>query len=93
MSTSKTGSTIGMKIRIDEQQALDLELFTEILGEISIPVANDDDFDAERSPRLNRVAQLRNLLTAEESTEVAQEDEDDRSILPQVAEANGLIGR
>jgi hypothetical protein len=42
---------------------------------------------------LNRVAQLRNLLTAEESTEVAQEEEDDRSILPQVAEANGLIGR
>ena len=91
MSTSKAGRAISMEVRINEQQALDLEFLSEILCEISVPVADDDDFDTERSPRLNRVTQLRNLLTAEESTEVAQEDEDDRSILPQVAEANGLV--
>ena len=82
-----------MKIGIDEQEALDLEFFSKRLGEISIPVSDDHDVDAPSSPCLHRVAQLHDLLTTEESTEMPEENENDDPVLPQIAQSNGHIRR
>ena len=71
-----------MQIGIDEQGALNVEFFAKDLGEIAVPISHDHHVDALLSPRSHRVTQLRDLLTTEESTEVAQEDEYDGPILP-----------
>jgi hypothetical protein len=91
MATTKTSSAIRMQIGIHEQKALYLELFAKRLGEIPISISYDHDLDALISPRLHRVAQLRDLLTTEQSTKMAQEDQNDGPVLPQVAQPNGLV--
>jgi hypothetical protein len=80
-----------MQIRVDEQEALYLEFLTKRLCKVPISIPHDDDFDALISPRLHRVTQLRDLLTTEQSTEVAQEDENNRLVLPQIAQTNWLV--
>jgi hypothetical protein len=91
MPTTKPRCAIRMQIGIHEQKALYLELFAKRLGEIPISISDDHDLDALISPRLHRVAQLRDLLTTEQSTKMAQEDQNDGPVLPQVAQPNGLV--
>ena len=67
----------------------DFELFAKGLCEAPVTVPDDHHFDATISPCLHRVTQLRNLLTAEESTKVTQEDQNDDTVLPEVAQADG----
>ncbi len=79
---SKSRRSIGVELRIDEQQTLEFEFRAEILGEAAGAVSNDHDFDALVAPGFDRVTQLRDLLTTEESTEMSQEDQHDHSVLP-----------
>ena len=87
----KTRCAIRMQIGVDEQEALYLEFLTKRLCKVPISIPHDDDFDALISPRLHRVTQLRDLLTTEQSTEVAQEDENNRLALPQIAQTDWLV--
>ena len=52
-------------------------------------VANDDQLGAVTPYRWKDVPQLRDLLAAENSSEVADEGEDNRLLLPEIAEAYG----
>jgi hypothetical protein len=87
--TPKLRRSVGMQVRVDEQMTFDFELFAKGLREAAITVPDDHHFDAPISPCLHRVTQLRNLLTAEESTKVTQEDQNDDTVLPEVAQADG----
>jgi len=89
---SKACGSIGHQLRIDEQRGLESELLTEVLGEARVAVADDHDLDPPFAPLLDRVAQLRDLLTAEESAEVAQEDQHHRAILPIISQPDALLG-
>jgi len=88
---TKTGSAIRMQIGIHEQKALYPEFFSKRLGEAPIPIPDDHDSDALISPRLHRLTQLRDLLTTEESTKVAQENQNDGSVSPEIAHTDRLI--
>jgi hypothetical protein len=52
-------------------------------------VADDDQLGATPADLWKRVAQLRDLLAAEDSPEVADEREHDRLFAPQVSQAHG----
>lgn len=52
-----------------------------------VPGPDGDDFAAEALDLVVALAQLRGVLTAEQSPEVAKEHEDDRPLRPEVAEA------
>ena len=82
-----------MQVGIDEEAPLPLEVLAERLGEGPVAVADDDDLDALRAPGPHPVAQLRDLLTAEESAEVSEEDQDGRPVPPEIAQPDGLVGR
>ncbi len=82
-----------MKIRIDQEPSFNFEFLPKVFGEISITVSHDDDIDTLIPPRSHRVAQLRELFSTEESTEMTKKDENDAPALPQLAEANGAISR
>jgi len=88
----ETRRAVGMQIGVDEQSPLDLEFFAKRQSKIAVSVSHDHDVDILSRPRLHRVTQLRDLLTAKESTEVAQEDQNDRPVPPEVAKANGFTG-
>jgi hypothetical protein len=91
MPATKLRSAIRMQIGIHEQQALYLELLAKRLGEAPISISYDHDFGALISPRLHRVTQLRDLLTTEESTKVAQEDENDGPVLPEITQTDRVV--
>jgi hypothetical protein len=81
---------IGPQLGVHEQRAVELVVLPEGGGEVRGSVSHDDEFRAAAANPVDPVAQLRDLLTAEQSAEVSDEDEDDRLVFPQGAQADGL---
>jgi len=89
----ESGCAIGREFGVDEECSFDLELLSKRFCKHSVSVANDDDVDSLTLPATDGVTQLRDLLTAENSTEVAQEDQDGGLGLPIGAESDLVAGR
>jgi hypothetical protein len=92
-AAAKTRGAIGAQLRIHQQWAVEFEIVAKSGCEIRGAIADDDEFDSARSNFFDPVAQLRDLLAAEESTEVADEDEDDRLLLPERTQGLGFARR
>jgi hypothetical protein len=74
---------IGAQLRIHQERAVELEVFAEGGRKIFGAVANDDELGSPLSNLVDLVAQLRDLLTTEQSAEVADEDENNRLFFPE----------
>jgi hypothetical protein len=84
------------QFRIDEQRAVEFEVVAKRGREVRGAVADDHEFGSARPNGSDLVAQLRDLLTTEQSAEVADEGEDDRLFLPvrrQVSNLSRRIGK
>ena len=77
---------------VDEEGTLQLEVVSERLRFVGLAVTDESDLDAGFPPLLDRVTQLRDLLTAEHSTKVAEEDQDRRFVGPERSERDRLAG-
>ena len=74
---------------ICQKRALDMLGIAKVRCMFGTSVANDDQLGAVTPYRWKDVPQLRDLLAAENSSEVADEGEDNRLLLPEIAEAYG----
>jgi hypothetical protein len=81
-SASEACGAIGAQLRIHQERAVEFEVFAKCGSKIHGAVANDYEFGSTRSNLADLVAQLHDLLTTEQSTEVADEDENDRLFFP-----------
>src|SRR5258708_39996846 len=80
---------IGLAIAVDQQRELDAGIFAEGLGVVASAEADGDQLRALLAEFLFMVAQLRDVLTAEDSSVVAKKDDDRRAVGPERAE--GLL--
>ena len=87
------GSSIGVAPGIDEQRKRDARLFTEDARILKVAEADGGEIRASSFDLGFVLAQLRNVLAAEDSAVVAQKDDDGRPRGPERAETNeALIG-
>ena len=81
-SASEARGAIGAQLRIHQERAVEFEVFSKGGSKMYGAVANDYELGPTCSNLFDLVAQLRDLLTTEQSTEVADEDENDRLFFP-----------
>jgi hypothetical protein len=86
-TASETCGAIGAKLRIHEKRAVQLEVLTERGGKVRSPVSDDDRLSPSSSNIAYVVAQLRDLLTAKQSTKVTDENQNDRTFFPELSES------
>ena len=77
---------VGKAVSIDQQREPDAGVFTEGAGVVASTQANGDQLRAFRPEFPFVVAQLRDVLTAEDSSVVAEKDHDRRTIGPERAQ-------
>ena len=85
------GSAIRGAFHINEERERDASLFTEYARIVKIAHTNCRDIGSACLDFTLMLAQLRDVLAAEHSTVVTQEDDDGRLRLPQRAEPNGTF--
>jgi hypothetical protein len=88
--TAQACGPIGAKLRIHQDGPIESIILTEGLSEARGTVADDHELGSAGADLVYAVAQLRDLLTAEHSAEVSDEDEDDRAVLPERSETDAL---
>jgi len=78
-SAAQSGGAIRTPLRVHQQRHVGrkLQVFTEGGGKMSRPVPDQDQLATAPADLVLFVAQLRDLLAAEESAEVAQEHQHD----------------
>lgn len=81
---------VGLALIVNEERERDPCLFAEMAGVADVSEANCHQFDAALTELLLIVTQLRDVLAAENSTVVTQENDDRRRVGPQRAETNGV---
>jgi hypothetical protein len=81
-ASSKAGRAICAKIRIDQNWTIEVEILSEGRRKIFGSVPDDDDLCSTGAYFVHSVAQLRDLLSAKQSTKVANEYEYDRTFSP-----------
>jgi hypothetical protein len=86
-SVTQSNSLIGFAFVINEKRKLDAGFLAKELGIAGIAQANHGEMSAFLLELDFEFAQLRDVLSAEDSTVVAKEDHYGRSTLPQRAEA------
>jgi hypothetical protein len=89
-SVAQSYSFIGLAFVIDEERKLDAGFLTEKLGIAGVAQSDDSKMSAFLLELGFKFAQLRDVLSAEDSTVMAKEDHYGRSTLPQGAEARWL---
>jgi len=81
---------VGLAFFVDEEREGDSGLLAEVAGVTDVAQPYGDDLCAFGSDGLFVFAQLRDVLTAENSTVMAKEDDYGRAVRPQGAEPNGV---
>ena len=87
----QAGRTIGRAVFVNQQRKCDAGFVAELAGVVAIA---ESDGGQRRSTRFELAlvfAQLRDMLAAENSAIVAQEDDHSRAILPQGAQPDGMV--
>ena len=90
VSSTQPRSAVRAQRGVNEHRAIQPELLAEPSREQCGSISDDDKLCAAFADRVDRVAQLRDLLTAEQSTEVSDESEDDRTFGPERAKTLSL---
>ena len=83
---------VGDQVGIDQQRAIEFEVFPKGLGKSFRAIADDDQFGAGLAQGWEGVTQLRDLLTAKQSTKVTNENHHRSGVGPQVTEAHRVAG-
>ena len=86
----KAELAIGDALVINQERERDAGLLAEVAGITHIAQADGGKAGAALPELLLKLAQLRDVLTAEDSTVVSQKDDHGRRISPQRAECHGL---
>ena len=81
-SAPQTGGAVSTKFRVDQNRAIEVKILSECVREIGASRTHDHEFGPLATNILNLVAQLRDLLPAENSAKVANKGKDDRPHLP-----------
>ena len=89
----QAGGGVRPQLWIDVERTFHMLAVAEIAGMLRPAVADDDQLGSTPADLRKRVAQLRNLLAAEDSAKVADEGEHDRLLAPEITEAHGLSVR
>ena len=74
---------------VNQEWKRDVLLFLEGLSMLGPTVPHNDQFRSQGADVLHHIAQLRDLLAAEESAKVANEDKDNRLVLPEASKGHG----
>jgi hypothetical protein len=85
-TTLQTSGPVGFHGGVDKKGKRDLLLLLEGFGMLRTAIADNYKFSAKETDCVHDVAQLRDLLTAEQSAKVPDEDENNRLILPQMTQ-------
>jgi len=78
---------------VDEDQVRDLLVADERFGIAAITRSDRDDVSAQTGDLVVVLAQLRGVFAAVQSTEMAEEHQDDRPVVPEITEPVRLSGR
>jgi hypothetical protein len=89
-SVAQAESLIGLALVIDQKRELDAGFFAEEFGVAHIAQANHREMGALPLELFFEFAQLRDMLSAEDSTVVAEEDQHGGAALPQRTQARGI---
>ena len=89
----EAGGPVGLALRVDEQREGDPGLLAERAGVRGVPEADRRQAGAPRPELGLVVAQLRDVLPAEDSAVVPEEDDDGRRVGPERAQADRLAVR
>lgn len=87
---AKSGGLVHLAVFVDEQREGDLGLLAEVAGVISAAEPDSGNVRSLLPEFFLSVAQLRDMLTAEDSTPVAQKNDDRGLVRPERAELDGL---
>jgi hypothetical protein len=87
---AESGGTIGLAIGVDEQRKGDASLVAEAARVIGVAEPDGGESGAASAESRFVFAQLRDMLPAEDSTIMAQEDDHRRAAGPQGAELDGM---
>jgi hypothetical protein len=90
-ASAQTSSSIGLHLWINPEVKGNCLVFSESLGLPWLAIPDYDESHAPATDLLVRIAQLRDLLAAEQSPKVANEDEKRRLIRPGTAKADGYF--
>jgi hypothetical protein len=89
-SVAQPHSLIGLAFVIDKERKMDTSLLAEKFGITGVAQADDSQMSAFTFELGFKFAQLRDVLSAEDSTVMAKEDHHGRSTLPQGAKTRRL---
>jgi len=81
----QTSGTVCCHGGVHEQRERDVPVFLEGFGMLWPAIADNYKFSTKGADGVYHVAQLRDLLTAEQSPKVPYEDENNRPVLPEMA--------
>jgi len=87
---AEVGEFVGLAVLVDEEGEVDAGFLLEEAGVVLIAHADGGEGGAFFAEGLLVFAQLRDVLAAEDSAVVAEEDEDDGVVFPERAEADGV---
>ena len=91
--SSESRGSVGLQFRVNQEGAFDPLGIAEVYRMLGPAVADDDQFGTALANGRKCVTQLRDLLAAEQSTEMADERQHHRAMLPQITETDGLAIR
>jgi hypothetical protein len=83
-------SAIGAELRIHQERAIQRMILSKSCGKPGCSVSYDDELGSPSAYGIDPVAQLRDLLAAEQSAEVADEHQHDGAFFPVRAEPPGF---
>ncbi len=86
---AKPGGRVGGSLRIDEHRAIEPGLREKVFCLSRGAVSDHRQLGLAAANLGQEVTQLRDLLATEDSPEVADEDQDHRSVAPEIAQALG----
>jgi len=89
-SVPQANSFVGFALVVDQEGELDTSFFAKEFGVARVAQSNGGEMRALLLKLFFECAQLRDMLSAEDSTIVAKEDQHGRSALPQGTEARGI---
>lgn len=87
---AQSGGAIGLAIGVNEQRKSDAGLFAEEAGVMGVAESDGGEGGAALAEARFEFAQLRDVLSAEDSTVVSQEDDHRRSCRPERAQLDGV---
>jgi hypothetical protein len=86
----ETDGPVSLALLVHQEWKIDFGVFPELLGVVRVTQADSDQRGAFLAEGLLVLAQLRDMLAAEDSTPMAKENDNRRAVCPQRSQADRL---